>query len=319
MGSLPNETTVIMPPFHSTGIDYAGPFLIKDRKGRGSKTSKCYISLFVCFSTKALHLELVTELTTECFLSALRRFIARRGKPLNLFSDNGTNFIGANNELQKLSQFLSFSAVEITNAVSDQGIVWHFIPPRSPHFGGLWEAGVKSVKYHLKRVISLTPLTYEDMYTVLIQIESILNSRPLTPLTTDPNDLDILTPAHFLIGRSFSTIPDPDVRDLSVSRLNRYQHLQQITRHFWAKWSKEYIGELQQRTKWKIGSEAIKVGVLVLLKDDNLPPARWLTGRIQDIHPGVDNITRVVTVKCSNGAIIKRAVTKVCILPMEQF
>lgn len=138
--------------FHSTSVDYAGPFHLKDRLGRGAKIYKAYIRLFVCFATKALHLEIVTDLTTEAFIATLKRFIARRGKPLHVFSDNGTNFAGANNELKRLIDFLTNNLDHIKRFGCNEGINWHFIPPRSPHFGGLWEAGVKSAKFHLKRV-----------------------------------------------------------------------------------------------------------------------------------------------------------------------
>lgn len=150
----------------------------------------------------------------------------------------------------------------------------------------------------------------------MIQIESILNSRPLTALTSDPNDVEVLTPAHFLIGRSFSTIPEPNLIDVPDTRLNKYQHMQKMIQHFWNKWAKEYIHELQQRNKWKKPSNnLLKLGAIVLLKDDNLPPARWQLGRI--IHPGHDGVVRVVTVKCAQGEF-RRAVSKVCVLPVEQ-
>lgn len=161
MGSLPAQRTDMTPPFYSTGVDYAGPFLLKDREGKGRKTiTKAYICLFICFSTKALHLELVTSLTTKAFLAAFKRFISRRGKPLHVFSDNGSNFVGSSNELSKLGDFLKTCNHNVKEFSSNEGINWHFIPPSSPNFGGLWEAGVKSTKYHLKRVLNNVTLTY---------------------------------------------------------------------------------------------------------------------------------------------------------------
>lgn len=200
---------------------------------------------------------------------------------------------------------------------NQENITWHFIPPNSPNFGGLWEAGVKSCKHHLKRILGQTPLTFEDFYTLLTQIESILNSRPLTPITNDIDDLTVLTPAHFLIGRSFSGIPDPDYSPIPISRLDRYQHLQQMAGHFWNRWSKEYISELQVRNKWKGNTENLKAGQMVLIKEDNQPPANWKLARIICVHPGNDNVVRVVTVKTATNQF-KRPVNKLCLLPFEE-
>lgn len=316
MGDLPEGRLVPAQVFNIVGVDYAGPFPIKDRKGRGAKVTKCYVSLFVCFSTKALHLELVTDLSTECFILALRRFVSRRGKPGIIYSDNGLNFVGANHELKELGSFLQRNQSEIRNECTNQGIQWVFIPAHSPHFGGLWEAGVRSTKYHLKRVATCANLTFEELYTLLTQIESVLNSRPLSPLSSDPNDLHPLTPAHFLLGKSFNDVPDPDVRHIPESRLSNYQRIQQIKQHFWERWSKEYISELQQRTKWKTNYDSLKDGTLVLVKEDNQPPSSWRMGRIIRVHTGGDGVNRVATIRTGNG-VIKRAFPKICPLPID--
>lgn len=317
MGNLPQSRVMPARPFLSCGVDYAGPFLIKDRKGRGCKTIKSYVCLFICFSTKAIHLELVTDLTTETFLNALRRFFSRRGKCLHIYSDNATNFLGAKNELLQLHNFLKENNNFIQVQSSNEGVNWHFIPPNSPHFGGLWEAGVKSIKYHLKRVISNALLTFEQFYTVLLQIEACVNSRPLHPLSNDPNDLLPLTPAHFIIGEKLTTIPDQNMLEIPENRLSQYQRLQNLLQHFWTRWSKEYIAELQVRTKWrKQGLQNLKPGTLVIIKEDNVPPMQWHLGRVMELHSGKDNICRTVTVKTTCGEY-KRPVTKLCALPIE--
>lgn len=314
-GELPSLRVTPSAPFHATGVDYAGPFLIKDRKGRGSKTSKAFVCLFVCFATKAVHLELVSDLTSEAFIAALRRFSSRRGKPAHMHSDNGTNFVGANRELKNLAQLVD--EANFKDKVSNEfGITWHFIPAHSPHFGGLWEAGVKSTKYHLKRVAGNSVLTFEEFYTFLTQIEALLNSRPLTPMSSDPNDISPITPAHFLIGRTLTSVADPTLMHLPESKLSRWQLIQRLQQHFWQRWSKEYISELQVRTKRTNSIRPITEGMMVVIKEDNLPPLKWKLGRIISTHPGKDNITRVATVKTATGSI-KITTAKLCPLPNE--
>lgn len=201
--------------------------------------------------------------------------------------------------------------------MSVDGINWNFIPPRSPHFGGLWESSVKLMKYHLRRVLGNLVLTFEELSTVITQIVACINSRPLSPMSENPSDLNPLTPGHFLIGDSLMALPQRDLREVNTPRLSRYQHLTQLVQHFWDRWSKEYLTNLQQRSKWKFAnSNPLKVGDMVVLREDNLPPLKWSLGRIEVMHPGTDGIIRVVTIKTPKGSV-RRAVTKICVLPMN--
>jgi len=238
MGSLPASRVLPLPPFSTSGIDYAGPFNIKISR---NKSGKAYLCVFVCFVTKAVHLEIVSDLSTPAFLNALKRFIAKRGTCLNIYSDNGTNFVGANNALKEMYLMVNSSNAEIHNYLSEQAIKWHFLPPQSPHMEGLWESAVKVVKNRLTKIVGSTSLIFEELTTVVTQIEAVLNSRPLTPMSSDPADLSVLTPGHFLIGRPLVAICEPDITDVSVNRLNRYQLLEQIRQNFWKRWSVEYL------------------------------------------------------------------------------
>ncbi|XP_072400853.1 uncharacterized protein [Diabrotica undecimpunctata] len=188
MAPLPNMRHNARQPFEHVGVDYAGPIMIKSKAGRGNKLSKCYICLFICCVTKAVHIELVTDLSTNGFMLALKRFISRRGKPTCIYSDNGTNFLGAINVLKELGKFIKDKRKDLINASQKIDINWKFTPPFSLHFGGLWEAGIKSIKHHLRRVAKDLILTYEELYTILVEIEAILNSRPLSSLSDSVHD-----------------------------------------------------------------------------------------------------------------------------------
>ncbi|XP_041449408.1 uncharacterized protein LOC121404212 [Drosophila obscura] len=198
MGDLPRERTSFSRPFTHTGIDYAGPFEIRNYTGRACLITKGYVCVFVCFSTKAIHLEPTSDLTTEKFLAAFARFVARRGCPQSIHSDNGKTFVGAATVLAR--DFLEAFKDSVIDAYSHQRVSWKFIPPGAPHMGGLWEAGVKSFKTLFYKATSTRRYTFEELSTLLSKIEACLNSRPLSPMSEDPTELLALTPGHFLTG-----------------------------------------------------------------------------------------------------------------------
>ncbi|GFT15986.1 integrase catalytic domain-containing protein [Trichonephila clavipes] len=207
-----------------------GPFQIKIIKGRGSKSFKAYIALFICFITRAIHLELVTDLAAYAFIAALKRFISHRGKCSDIYSDCGSNFVGAKRKLmefEKLAKSDNYNQ-SVSKVLTDNGIKWHQNVPGAPHMGGLWEEGIKSTKYHLKRVVGETKLTYEEFETFLTQIEAYLNSIPLTSISNDPNDLSDLSPGHFIIERTLTSIPEPNYIDSNNSYLSRWQQIQKL-------------------------------------------------------------------------------------------
>jgi hypothetical protein len=264
----------------------------------------------------------VSDLTTDAFIACLRRFVARRGKPTLIWSDHGTNFVGAANELRGLVDFLESQKAqnEISAFCSAQKIQWQFIPEHAPHFGGLWEAAVKSFKSHLRKVVGSVKLTFEEMVTVLTQIEGCLNSRPLVSLPLDDDGIEALTPGHFLIGRPIEALPDPALAYRPVSILARWTLCQALVRHLWQRWSADYLDSLKRCSKWHKRSTNLQVGDVVILREDNVVPAQWPMARVVITHKGDDDLVRVVTVKTSSGTY-KRPVHKVVLLlaePTEQ-
>ncbi|KAJ0178490.1 hypothetical protein K1T71_006313 [Dendrolimus kikuchii] len=317
MGQLPAVRLKPERAFKSTGVDFTGFIKMRYAPGRGSRAYKGYICIFICMVTRAMHLEAVSDLTSEGFIAAFRRFVSRRGQCKDLYSDNGTNFVGADKELRNMfNKAISDFPKEVSLLLANEGTSWHYIPPQAPNFGGLWESGVRSTKAHLKRVIGESTLTYEELSTVLSQIEACLNSRPLCQLSDNPEDPLPLTPGHFLVGEPLISIPDQDYAKLNVTNVQRWKYIQKMLSDFWKRWSAEYLITLNQRFKWRNKGKEPEIGDIVIINDHNMPPAKWLLGTISEKYPGKDNITRVVEVKTKNGHM-KRPVNKLYFLPLS--
>ncbi|XP_055522767.1 uncharacterized protein LOC129716950 [Wyeomyia smithii] len=317
MGDLPLEWVTPAPAFPRVGIDYCGPFSLR-HTSRKATPARCYSCLFVCLVVKAVHIEVVADLTTEAFIAALKRFIARRGKPEVIFCDNATNFVGAQRKLSELHRLFrseQFQNPIVTEAAKDM-IDFKFIPAKSPNFGGLWEAAVKSLKGHMRRVIGNNLLRPDEMFTVVTQIEACLNSRPITPLSNDHRDLEALTPGHFLIQRPLTAVPEPSLTEIPENRLSRWQLVQQFFQTIWKRWSTEYFSDLHNRNKWTRRRNNLHIGTMVLVKEDNLPPLKWQLRRVAEIHPGTDGNIKVVTVRTQQGTY-RRGILKICILPIR--
>lgn len=314
MGNLPGPRVTPSRPFTHTGVDYAGPIRLRTSKGRGQKAYKAFIAVFVCLSTRAVHLEVASDYSTAAFMAAFRRFVSRRGLCRDLYSDCGTNFLGADNQLRVMFQASTAENRAIASQLAKDRVRWHFNPPAAPHFGGLWEAAVKSLKYHLRRIIGETTLTFEEMATFLAQVEACLNSRPLQPLSDDPDDLAALTPGHFLVGSAINAVPQPITSDARTSHSDRWHHVQLMRDHFWQRWSQEYLHELTTRHKWCKDSAAPPIGSLCLIKSDATPPTKWPLARITAVHPGSDGHTRVVSVKTATSKFT-RPLIKIIPLP----
>ncbi|XP_062713665.1 uncharacterized protein LOC134290523 [Aedes albopictus] len=317
MGPLPAVRVTPSRAFTHCGVDYCGPFSVSIPNRRGPSV-KIHVAIFVCMSSKAVHIDMVYNLTSDAFVNALKRLVGRRGRVSDIYCDNARTFVGANRMLEENRK--QFDAMhrsrELHSFCAEAGITFHFNPARSPHCGGLWEASVKTFKYHLYRVMKDTVLNTDDFNTLIIQIEGIMNSRPLCPMSSDPGDVLALTPGHLLVGEPLCSLPEPDLCNTPINRLNSFQKMQRSLQHFWKAWSRDYVAQLQDRKKWPTVHQDIDVGTLVLLKDDNAPPMRWNLGRIEEVFPGKDGHVRVVQVRTAHGSY-RRAITEVCPLPIE--
>ena len=261
-------------------------------------------------------MELVTSLTKEDCLFAIKRFISRRGMTEKILTDNETNFLGARSDLIKLKALLDKDDTgnSLVNFVNERNCEWLTIPPRAPHFGGLWEAAIKSMKRHMRRVKGLKVLSVEVFLTIINQIEAILNSRPLVALSNDRNDPVALTPAHFLIGGSMLAAPQGESEDANIN--TRYKLLKKLQDEFWRMWKRDYLTELQILKKWFSNGPEFRIGDLILLAEDNKAPMQWKTGRVLEVYKGNDGTVRVCKVKTSNSTFI-RPVVKLRKLPVN--
>lgn len=208
-------------------------------------------------------------------------------------------------------------ANEIAKLFAHDGIQFHFNPPSAPSWGGQWESFVKLTKHHLRRMSTAVKLTFEEMATLLAQIESCLNSRPLCAITTDIDDLEPLTPGHLLIGAPLNLIPEPSLLSLKDNTLNRFQAIQKGVQTFWKRFYEEYLHAQHPRKKWYKSNEDVNRGDLVVIIDDNLPPAKWLMARITALHQGPDGYARMATLKTAH-ATVQRPIVKLCKLPISQ-
>lgn len=299
---LPLDRIKTVATFQVTGVDLAGPLYLKDG-------SKSWICLFTCAVYRAVHLELVTSLSTECFLLALRRFIARRGRPHIVYSDNGTNFTGANNLLQDLDWDL------IEHEALIRKIEWRFNPPAAPWWGGFWERMVRTIKDLLKRNLGNSRLYYEELYTVLCDCESIVNQRPLTYQSDDPSELRALTPKDFLQDLRGSDVSDFDIIDQSLFQ-GRYKFVQEVRDAMRSRFQREYLANLVHRGKNQLNEQVdlVQVGDIVLVSNDTNKRINWPLARVIEIFPGRDGVTRMVRLKLQQGELV-RPVQK--IFPLE--
>ena len=295
------------PVFYYSGVDFFGPIPVKFRRG----TTKRWGSIFTCLSTRAVHLEVAEGLDTDSFINTLRRFVNRRGHPKMITSDCGSNFKGASKELK--AALMELDQTKIGSNAAEQEIEWKFNPPDAPHMGGAWERLIRSIKRPLYAMLNNQTVTDFQLLTIFTEVESIVNSRPLTPTSDDVNDYSALTPNHFLLGRSNKNLPISDNFETNITSRKRWRQVQSLTNHFWTRWQKEYLPTLTIRPKWNKEQRNMQVGDLVQIIDNNIPRGMWNLARVNKVYEGDDNRVRVVEVKSSSGTYV-RPVTKLCLL-----
>ncbi|XP_062557014.1 uncharacterized protein LOC134221856 [Armigeres subalbatus] len=317
MGQLPRPRVNPSPAFTHTGVDLCGPFYILPSPRAKTKMA-VYVCIFVCFSTKAVHLEVVENQSAGAFIAALMRFTALRGRPEVIYSDNGRNFVRANKELAELAQTYNNELFqnELVGIAATKGINFSFIPPRSPNFGGLWEANIKVAKRLFSAAARGACFNILELQTVLYQVSAIMNSRPLTAVWTDASSPEPLTPGHFLIGRPMTALPIPSEMPKHGNLSLRWQRIQSQTTQFWRQWQEQYLQHLRCLAKWTKKQPNLEVGQVVLIGDDNNPVAKWPMGIVINTHPGSDGVVRVATVRVGTS-IYKRNVRLLAPLPIE--
>ncbi|GFQ65433.1 integrase catalytic domain-containing protein, partial [Trichonephila clavata] len=306
-GQLPRDRITQSPPFQIVGIDFTGAILVKDNQ----ETHKSYVSLFTCAVTRAVHLELVSDMSTKCFLLALRRFLARRGNCKVIYSDNARTFKAAEKELAYFANILKDS--EFQNFVADKSIHWKFIVERAPWWGGFYERLVKTIKDPLRKILGKALLMFEELSTILSEVEVIVNHRPLTYVENDPGEPEPLTPAHFLeLGYGDSKYPihfieliDATTARESYPKRKTYRTL--LLKQLWRRWKEQYLLRLKTVNHFKTPSvhKNLKLNDIVLVEGNVKSKLLWELGIIKEIFIGRDNNVRSCLVKTSKGLFKK--------------
>lgn len=310
MADLPlQRLRLLCPQFYSTGVDCFGPYLVK----MGRRTEKRWGVIFKCLTTRAVHIELLNSMDVDAFLLALRRFIARRGRPKEILSDCGTNFRGAERELRE-----AFAAMEpqLQEQLGDYQIDFKFNPPNAPHFGGAWEREVRSIKSGLQVAVGSQSVPEDVLYTTLVEVEGILNSKPLGYVSADVADLDPITPNILLMGRRDASLPQVVYTAAGMGR-RRWRYCQTLVDQFWLRFTRDYLPNLQTRQKWQRSSENLTVDSVVLIIDPSLPRAQWPIGRVVKTIVSSDGCIRTAEVKVKDRVYV-RPVARLIKLPVIQ-
>ncbi|XP_049330100.1 uncharacterized protein LOC111189521 [Astyanax mexicanus] len=305
----PARLRLFKPPFYSTGVDCFGPYLVKV----GRRQEKRWGVIFKCLTTRSVHLDLLNSLDADAFLLALRRFIARRGTPCEILSDQGTNFKGAETELKE-----AFSSMEpqLRKSLEERQISFRFNPPGSPHFGGIWEREIRSVKRALQVVVGAQVVSEDVLLTVLVEVEGILNSKPLGYVSSDIADPDPVTPNMLLMGRRDASLPQVCYALDSLTK-RRWRHSQMMADHFWSQFTRNYLPSLQVRQKWQKACDNLAPDTVVMIVDSQLPRACWPIGKVVKLNVSADGNVRSAEIRVKDK-VYMRPVARLVQLPSIQ-
>ena len=296
------------PPFASCRVDFAGPYLTRV----GRRETKRYICLFTCLATRAVHLECAFSLDVDSFLLAFTRFINRRSSPEEMWSDNGSNFVGASRELRESVRDWNRSVFQ--SDMARRGVKWRFNPPAACHHGGVWERLVRSVKRVLSAITkSSASMTDETFITFLTEVERILNGRPLTSVSSDPRDLEALTPNHLLCGVADSSMPLGKFLNADGYR-RAWRKASLLADQFWSRWLREYVPTLQLRQKWLKPKRNLQVGDMVLVADESTTRDKWPKGIVEETFADKDGLVRSVRLRTAKSPSLLRDIRKLCLL-----
>ena len=309
MANLPQDrVTPNKPPFTYVGVDCFGPFLVR----RGRSQAKRYGVIFTCLTIRAIHIEVVHSLDTDSFVNCMRRFIARRGQPEQIRSDNGGNFVRGEKELRNAID--GWNQEVIAEFLLQRSVQWIFNPPAGSHHGGVWERCIRTIRKVMSALLKEQVLDDEGLATLMCEVESIVNGRPLTKVSDDPRDLEALTPNHLLLLRSGATLPPGVFRKEDVYSRRRWRQVQYLSDVFWRRWLREYLPSLQERQKWTRPTVNFEVGDVVLVVDENSPRNSWPLGRIQEVKPNKgDGLVRRVALK-TKTSVLERPINKIVLL-----
>ena len=303
----PDRCTPSGGPFTNVGVDLCGPFYVKV----GRATVKRYCCVFTCLTTRAVHLEVLCSLETDSFINGLVRFCARRGYPSVVRSDNGTNLVGCQAELAR--EFKSLDRAKVCAEARRKSIEWIFNPPYSSSQGGVWERVIRTIRRVMLAIHNPSVVTSDEvLVTVFCEVEAVVNSRPLTKLSESPMDMEPLTPNHFLLARSSPSLPWTSVAKNGELR-HRWRMVQTLMDAFWRRYLREYLPELQRRTKWKYEQRDLAVGDLVLVADESSPRGLWPLGLVLEVREGRDGHVRSVRLKTRFTTMV-RPITKLIYL-----
>ncbi|XP_067628473.1 uncharacterized protein [Eurosta solidaginis] len=313
MGPLPvDRLTPYVRPFSYTGLDYFGPIIVTI----GRRQEKRWVALFTCLTIRAIHLELAHDLSTDACIITIRNFINRRGVPVRIRSDNGKNFVGANQEAKRFSEV--FDCERLQAEMSSKGVEWWFNCPINPSEGGAWERMVQCVKRVLRQTLKERCPKEHTLICFLIEAENVVNSRPLTHLPISPDQEEPLTPNHFLLGTANTAhTPATHVQPERLCALRKQWRIaRQLRDHFWKRWIAEYLPTLTRRAKWCEATRSLKIGDIVFICDSSIPRNQWCRGIIEQVYPGVDGVVRQADVRTSKGTW-RRAASKLALLDVE--